>query len=125
MNEDTKTTTTTKNLCVVQRTTLGDYNRGVCGNANNSRYNGSSPCYVVWYTDDTGHRASVAFNRKWVAQAIARWVNTSDWDGCGDVVGAWESGWEYVESHSPYLVPACNHLASIARWLQDDTAKEV
>ena len=102
----------------VRKTTLGEYNRGICGNANNCRYTGGSACYSVdtdsTYIDVAGRRQMLplaAFNARWAAEGLAAWANRTEYNGAGDPVMMWASEW----ATDP----------SARRWMDTDSAKEV
>ena len=75
-----------KVTATVTKSTLGEWNRGICGNANNCYYKGTSPAWVVTLSDENEY----AFNLKWAAEDFAAWINEGtdleDYNGVGDLV---------------------------------------
>lgn len=80
----------------VNKTTLGKFNRGHCGNPNNARYRGSR---VVWEIVDAteGNLPVVALTRKQDALKMADWLNEIDYDHTGDPLAMFMSHLREVE----------------------------
>lgn len=93
------------------RTTLGDWNNGACGNANNCRYTGGSPAYTVEVSEGSGpYVALVAFNRRWAAEGLAAWANRTQTN---------------LRHGDPVLVWIKSDDRVAGRYARDDNAKEV
>ena len=69
-------------MFTVHKTTLSVQNRGICGNRNNTRYNGGTVC---WRLDWNGENYG-ALSRKKHADLVAKIFNeiAPNWDGIGD-----------------------------------------
>jgi hypothetical protein len=69
------------NPMLMKSQTTGGWNTA---SGSNRKYLPSRPCWSVFYTDSTGHRAELCFRRKVDARAVFGWMIESEWNGAGD-----------------------------------------
>ena len=72
-------------LITVHKSTLGQWNAGVCRSANNASFKGVTPCWVISLDGEE----VIGFKTKRDAVRCQQYAIMSQWVGRGDIVGLW------------------------------------